>query len=125
MQYVSITQLNVLVPVDSSDGNVAITVSNSVGTSPSVIALLQAVLPGPSTLSGSVRGVGFPDGAVFVGAVAPCLVFSGAYPRTNTVTVTIRGISANVLWAGMVGPGLYQINIQVPANRCRMGTARC
>ncbi len=43
------------------------------------------------------------------------VVFTGAYPTTNPVTVTIGGVSAEVLWAGLVGPGLYQINVRVPA----------
>jgi uncharacterized protein (TIGR03437 family) len=43
------------------------------------------------------------------------LVFSGAYPTTNPVTVTIGGVAAAVSFAGLVGAGLYQINITVPA----------
>jgi uncharacterized protein (TIGR03437 family) len=42
-------------------------------------------------------------------------VFTGAYPTTNPVTVTIGGASAEVLWAGLVGAGLYQLNVRVPA----------
>jgi uncharacterized protein (TIGR03437 family) len=43
-------------------------------------------------------------------------VFTGAYETTNTVTVTIGGISADVLFAGLVGAGLYQINVRIPAS---------
>jgi uncharacterized protein (TIGR03437 family) len=43
------------------------------------------------------------------------VVFTGAYATTNTVTVTIGGVPAEVLFAGLVGPGLYQINVRVPA----------
>ncbi len=43
------------------------------------------------------------------------LVFTGAYSTRNAVSVTIGGIAADVLWAGLVGPGLYQINVRVPA----------
>ena len=42
-------------------------------------------------------------------------VFTGAYATNNPVTVTIGGMAAEVLWAGLVGPGLYQINARVPA----------
>jgi len=42
-------------------------------------------------------------------------VFSGAYPTTSPVTVTIGGANATVLFAGLVGPGLYQINVTVPS----------
>jgi len=45
-------------------------------------------------------------------SVAPGLVFTGAYPATNSVTVNIGGVA--VLFAGLVSAGLYQINITVP-----------
>ena len=38
-----------------------------------------------------------------------------AAPLANTVAVTIGGANAPVSYAGMVGPGLYQINVQVPS----------
>lgn len=47
--------------------------------------------------------------------LADGLVFTGAYSTTNPVTVTIGGTTAEVLWAGLVGPGLYQLNVRVPA----------
>src|SRR5262249_9432691 len=34
----------------------------------------------------------------------------------NPVTVYVGGQSVGVLWAGMVGTGLYQFNIQLPDN---------
>ena len=48
-------------------------------------------------------------------SVAPGLVFSGAYPTSATPTVTIGGIAAAVSFSGLVGAGLYQINLTVPA----------
>ncbi len=49
-------------------------------------------------------------------AVAPGMVFSGTYAATATLpTVTIGGISAPVSFSGLVGAGLYQINLTVPA----------
>jgi uncharacterized protein (TIGR03437 family) len=42
-------------------------------------------------------------------------LFSGAYPATNAVTVNIGGVPANVAFAGLIGPALYQINVTVPA----------
>lgn len=41
--------------------------------------------------------------------------FSGAAPTANSVTVTIGGKAATVLFSGIVGPGLYQINVVVPS----------
>ena len=43
------------------------------------------------------------------------LVFTGAYPTTEKVTVTVGGMPAEVSWAGLVAPGLYQINVTIPA----------
>jgi uncharacterized protein (TIGR03437 family) len=41
--------------------------------------------------------------------------FSGAPPTANTVTCTIGGVNTPVQFAGLVAPGEYQINIQVPS----------
>ena len=43
------------------------------------------------------------------------LVFSGAYVTSTQPTVTIGGTPAQVLYSGLVGAGLYQINLTVPA----------
>jgi endo-1,4-beta-xylanase len=42
-------------------------------------------------------------------------VFSGAAALTDTVTIRIGGRPATVLFAGISGAGLYQINVQIPA----------
>jgi uncharacterized protein (TIGR03437 family) len=59
-------------------------------------------------------GIGFRSTSPLVDASQ---LFSAAYPTTNTVTVSIGGVSAPVSFAGLVGPGLYQINVSVPAGR--------
>jgi len=41
--------------------------------------------------------------------------FSGAPPTADTVTCTIGGLNATVLYAGLVAPGEYQFNILLPA----------
>ncbi|HWC96441.1 MAG TPA: IPT/TIG domain-containing protein, partial [Candidatus Sulfopaludibacter sp.] len=48
--------------------------------------------------------------------VQPGPVFTGAYPTTNTVTVMIGSVSAQVLWAGLSAAGLDQINVQIPSS---------
>lgn len=45
----------------------------------------------------------------------PGVVFTGAYPTANKVTVTIGNVSAEVLWAGLSATGLNQINVQIPS----------
>ena len=148
VQYVSATQLNVLAPADTSTGSVAVTVTNTVGTSNSVTTTMQPVLPALLGVSSYVRAVRYPDGAIINGTGAaetgyttsaavgpgdiieiygtgfgptnstadPGLVFSGAYPTTNNVTMTIGGSGAEVLWAGLVAAGVYQINVRVPTS---------
>jgi len=45
------------------------------------------------------------------------LAFSGGnYPTTSTPTVTFGGTQAEVLYSGLVGTGLYQVNVKVPAS---------
>jgi uncharacterized protein (TIGR03437 family) len=48
-------------------------------------------------------------------SVAPGVVYSGSAPLSNAVVVTVGGVAATVSYAGLVGAGLYQINILVPA----------
>lgn len=49
--------------------------------------------------------------------VPPGLVFSsGNYPTSDTPTVTFGGTKADVLYSGLVGTGLYQINVRVPSS---------
>jgi uncharacterized protein (TIGR03437 family) len=43
-------------------------------------------------------------------------VFSGANPTANPVTATIGGQTAAVDFAGVVGAGLVQVNVHVPAS---------
>jgi uncharacterized protein (TIGR03437 family) len=122
--YLSPTQINVLSPADSASGSVSVTVTNSVGTSSVVNAAMQALQPGLFLASGYVTaasakagdsielfGTGF-GASTYTGDAGA--VFSGAYPATNNVTVKIGGVNAPVSFAGLVGPGLYQINVIVP-----------
>jgi uncharacterized protein (TIGR03437 family) len=121
--FVSPAQVNVLAPADSGAGPVSVTVANAAGTSPAATATLQAVLPGLFTASNYVHaaaksgdvidiyGTGFGPTQDSVDLSA---VFTGAYPLVNPVSVAIGGIDAAVQFAGLVGPGLYQINASVP-----------
>jgi uncharacterized protein (TIGR03437 family) len=138
MLYISPAQINVLAPDDSRTGSAPVTVTNSAGTSNTISALMQTVLPGLFVSSGNyVRAVRVSDGAIIDGAatatagdvlelygtgfgptatsVAAGLVFQGAYPTGNQVGITIGGVSAPVSFAGLVAAGLYQINVTVPA----------
>ncbi len=45
---------------------------------------------------------------------APETMVSGSSPLASAVTFTIGGVPAPALWAGQIGSGLYQCNVQVP-----------
>jgi uncharacterized protein (TIGR03437 family) len=135
--YASPTQVNVLAPADTATGAVSVTVSNSGGTSAAVQATLLAAAPALFASNGNVAAVR-PDGTVLDGSsvtakpgdvieiygtgfgattpsVAPGLVFQGSAPLVASPSVTIGGVNAVVTYAGLVGTGLYQINLTVPA----------
>ena len=43
-------------------------------------------------------------------------VFAGAFPVMASVTVSVGGEPANVLFAGLTAPGLYLVRIVVPSD---------
>jgi uncharacterized protein (TIGR03437 family) len=47
--------------------------------------------------------------------VVPGQVYSGAAQTTNTVTLTINGVTVTPTFAGISSAGLYQINFTLPA----------
>jgi uncharacterized protein (TIGR03437 family) len=146
--YVSGAQLNVLTPLDSTTGFVAVTVYNGTSTSAAYTAHLQAVSPGflrfgdgvhvaaehadgsllgPASLSvpgytftpaapGEIISL-FCDGLGLPVPTSPLTAGSefqtGKLP-TPWPIVTIGEISATVQFAGLISPGLYQLNVVVP-----------
>lgn len=145
VQYISATLINVLSPSDASRGTVAVTVTNAAGTGSANttmssvlpgLSVLSNYVRAVRTDGVIVNGTGNAEsGYVTAAAIGPGdtlslygtgfgptsttladgLVFTGAYPTTNKVTVTIGGMEAPVSWAGLVGPGLYQINVTIPS----------
>ncbi len=135
LQYVSPTQINVQAPADSNTGSVRVTVTNSGGTSDAVAANLQSIQPAFFTSQNYVAAVRA-DGTIITAAtpakpgdvlqlygtgfgpttptVTPGAIFQGSAPLLSDVIVTISGAAANVSYAGLVGAGLYQINLTVP-----------
>lgn len=83
---------------------------NGTGTAETGYKVTAAVGPGEVI---SLFGTGFGPTS---SSIAAGQNFNGAYPTNNPVTVSIGGQPATVLWAGLIGPGLYQINVTVPAS---------
>ncbi|MEO8372179.1 MAG: IPT/TIG domain-containing protein [Candidatus Solibacter sp.] len=110
---VSTTMLSVLPGLSTLSGYVRAVRSdgaiiNGTGNVETGYKTSAAVGPGDTL---SLYGTGF--GATSA-SLADGLVFTGAYPTANAVTVTIGNTPASVAFAGLVGPGLYQINVVVP-----------
>jgi uncharacterized protein (TIGR03437 family) len=144
VSYVSPTQVNILTPLDNATGSVQVQLVTPNGNtnivtagmsqaSPSFLALDQAghvaarhadySLAGPSALS--VPGYTFspvkPGEIVLLYAVGfgqtnPPITdqLKGLGPLPALPIVTIGGIPATVLGAGLGSPGLYQLNVIVP-----------
>jgi uncharacterized protein (TIGR03437 family) len=144
VQYVSPTQINVLAASDVAAGNVQATVTNANGTSDPVAVSVQNMMPAffqfaqeyvagvradgaylaPSGLISGLTTVSAAPGDTILlfgtgfGATIPAPsageVFQGAYPTANPVTIRIDTAVANVTFAGLISPGLYQFNVTVP-----------
>jgi len=142
--YISPTQVNVLAPEATSDGNVQVTVTNSAGTSDPVTVNFQRFAPGffqfPAENIAAVR----PSGALVaatgaiesattvparpgetillyatgLGPTSPAFAANQTIatpaPTSNSVRVLIHNQLAPVAFAGLVSPGLYQLNVTVP-----------
>jgi uncharacterized protein (TIGR03437 family) len=145
--FISATQVNVLTPLDSTTGPVAIEVNNGATASATFTANLQPAAPGflrfsdgihiaaehadysllgPASMSvpgytftpaapGEIillfgDGFGLPVSTLTAGSD----VQLGALP-TPWPQFTIGGTAATVQYAGLISPGLYQINLVVPS----------
>ena len=136
-------QINALTPLDSTTGSVQITVSNGSATSTATTMNMTTVSPamlefsnsyvtathangsllGPASLYAGLStpasigetvvlwtvGFGLPTGNLVAGSATQ----SGSLPTTPTCT--IGGANAPVSFAGVVSPGLYQLNVQIPS----------
>jgi uncharacterized protein (TIGR03437 family) len=143
VQYVSPSQINAQAPEDNHQGVVAVRVLNQRGLSESAYVTLQRYAPGFFSVSRAGRtyaaalhadgasienpsrpvhsgepavlfGTGF--GPVRTGPLAGALL-AGPEPlsQPEALAVWIGGLPTEVIFAGLVGPGLYQVNLFVPA----------
>ncbi len=137
VEYVSSTQINVLAPDDATAGSVQVVVttvgqmSNSFSAQKQNFApaffvsgntayaaaqhadysLVDAAHPAQPGETIMIYGTGF--GATNPSAPTGQLVTT-AEPLANPVQISIGGINTNASFAGLVEPGLYQLNVAVP-----------
>ena len=138
-------QINVLTPLDSTTGSVPIVVTSSGTSTPSYAATMNTVVPsfllfgkgyiaathvnynliGPATLypgASTPAAPGEPIVTYATGFGLPTTTLDGGLLGADSGVLpsvpvcTIGGNPAPVGYAGIVSPGLYQLNITVPSN---------
>ena len=136
-------QLNILTPLDNTTGPVPIVVTSGTASSPPFMANLQAVAPsfllfspagyvaathanggllGPTTLYPGSSTPASPGEDVVLYAVGFGLpstpLVNGSSTQSGSLPVlpvcTLGGNSAALSFAGLISPGLYQLNLRVP-----------
>jgi uncharacterized protein (TIGR03437 family) len=144
--YISGSQINALTPPNLATGSVQLQVTNGTASSPAFTVQVQPVSPslfvfdsaghvvaqhlpsytdiGPTTLYPGlttpaqpgteivVYGNGF--GSTSIPVVAGSESQSGTLP--GTIQVQVGETNAQLVYAGLAGPGLYQFNIMLPAS---------
>jgi uncharacterized protein (TIGR03437 family) len=143
--YISPTQVNILTPPDAMSASAIIVVTNSGGMSAPFSAQAQTLSPsffvyntayviathldysriGPP---GLISGVSFTPAkpgeevVIYANGFGPTSVpvVSGSSVQSGTLAtlpvITIAGIQAKVIYAGLVAPGEFQFNVYVPDN---------
>ncbi len=143
--YISGNQVNVLTPPDLKPGPVQVQVSNAGFVSAPFTAQVQqyslsffVINGGPYVLAQHADGSLIGPTSLFPGASTPVVpgetvmlyangfgptvppVVSGSLTQAGNLPtlpdVKIAGISAEVTFAGVISPGLYQINAKIPAS---------
>ena len=140
-----VDQLNVLTPLDNTTGPVSIVVSNGSASTPPFTATMQTVAPsfllfstagyvaathvngsllGPTSLYPGYSTPAKPSETIVLYAVGFGLptttITNGSATQSGSLPTlpvcTIGGNPAAVGFAGLIAPGLYQLNLTVPAS---------
>lgn len=143
--YVSPSQINILTPPDAMPGQVKVVVTNDGTVGASFTAQAQARSPsffvfngGPYLAATHSGGTLLGPSTLFPGSSTPAkpneivvLYANGFGPTSTPITsgaivqsgslsplpvVTIGGATATVHFAGLISPGLFQFNVEVPSN---------
>ena len=143
--YISPTQINVLTPPDAINGPIQVVVTNNGTSSAGFTAQAQPLSPsffvfngGPYVAAVHNNGVLVGPSSLYAGLTVPAkpgetvLVYANGLGQTNVPVlsgstaqsgslsplpvITIGGRTADVQFAGLVSPGLFQFNVVVPSN---------
>ncbi len=143
ISYISPTQVNILTPPEAVQGTVLVQVTNGALTSSAVAAQARAEAPaffvfgaGPNVAATHALGDYLGPADLYPGVTSPARpgetvvlygtgfgttstpVVNGAPTQAGTLAtapaIQIGGITATVLFAGLVAPGEFQFNIVVP-----------
>lgn len=144
VEFISPTQINVLAPDDPKAGPVSIQVTTAGQTSnivtvpknslsPALFTILQhyvaaqhadyTLVGAPNLIAGVTSSPAKPGETILVYAtgfgptnppVPTGQLVSTAEPLAGSVQVTVGGAQATVVFAGLIAPGLYQLNVTVP-----------
>jgi uncharacterized protein (TIGR03437 family) len=144
ISYISPTQINVLSPIDTAAGPVAVQVTTPVGKSTPVNPIEQSTSPGFLVIDSaghvaarhldysllgdaSLSVAGYPFTPARPGETV--LLYATGFGQTNPPianqsadagalpilpSVTVGGLPAFVMYAGIAAPGLYQFNVGLP-----------
>lgn len=142
--YVSPMQINVLTPPDLGTGPIQVQVTSGGNTSAAFTVQAQALSPaffvingGPYVVATHADGSLIGPTTLYPGATTPAssgetiILYANGFGQTDTPvvsgavtqagnltpppTVQINGQNADVAFAGVISPGLYQFNITVPS----------
>ncbi|HWC96998.1 MAG TPA: TIGR03118 family protein [Candidatus Sulfopaludibacter sp.] len=146
VNYISTKQINVLTPVDTTTGPVQVVVNNNGLASASITATMQTFSPAFFLFKDGKSVAAVHDGGTLVGAATlyageslpaqpgevialygtgfgattPAIsdgsVVTAPQTAATIPTVTIGGVTSQVVYAGQIASGLYQINVTVPAS---------
>jgi uncharacterized protein (TIGR03437 family) len=143
--YISPTQVNVLTPPDALTGTVTVQVTrNGLASAPFSVSALPlspsffVFNGGPYAVATHADGSLAGPASLYPGSIAPAKpgetivlygngfgltstpVVNGSISQSGTLsplpTVTIGGAPATVAFAGLISPGLFQLNVVIPVN---------
>ncbi len=145
VSYISPSQINFLTPDDAALGTVSVVVKNSGGTASSNVQK-EGFSPAFFTFPNNYVAAEHVDGTLLApvglfpgSAASPAKpgetvelygtgfgptnpptptgqLVAKPEPTANPITVSIGGVNCTVTFAGLIAPGLYQVNATVPAN---------